>query len=254
MEPFSGKIRVLDRLKSLIPALEEEQVRSLEQSLIDEGRAYNALWVWGDILVDGHHRLELCEKHNLPYEAIQVYQSAETIEDVEYRMKRDAIGRRNLLPAVQSRFRAEMVAYHISKGKGKKAAVKTVAKDANVSDRQVYRDVKKAEFLEKVDDEVKPVADTMSADAVEALSELPQEEQKAEAKKAGGNAKKLSKAVRKKKGTANLTHQDAVRMAKNLAHQHRDKLILAIDDYANLEPNHAEQDRLVRLVASVKLW
>jgi hypothetical protein len=41
---------------------------------------------------------------------------------------------------------------------------------------------------------------------------------------------------------------------KSIAHQHRDKLVLAIDNYGRLKRNHAEQTRLVKLVQSVSLW
>jgi hypothetical protein len=41
---------------------------------------------------------------------------------------------------------------------------------------------------------------------------------------------------------------------KNIAHQYRDKLVLAIDNYGRLKRNHAEQTRLVKLVQSVSLW
>lgn len=194
-QSFKGQIRILPQLESLIPSLTDEQKRILEQSLKEEGRAYNPLWLWGDVLVDGHHRYSICKRLKLPYQVQQVYESAETIEDVMYRMKRDAIGQRNLPPAVESRFRAEMVAYRVKQGQGKKEAVKAVAQEANVSERQVYRDVVLAEAVENLDESVKPIADTMSAPAIKKLAELPKSKQKAAAKKAGGDGKKLAKAV-----------------------------------------------------------
>jgi len=41
---------------------------------------------------------------------------------------------------------------------------------------------------------------------------------------------------------------------KSIAYKHRDKLVLAIDNYGRLKRNHAEQTRLVKLVQSVSLW
>lgn len=41
---------------------------------------------------------------------------------------------------------------------------------------------------------------------------------------------------------------------KSIANQHRDKLVLAIDNYGRLKQNRSEQTRLVKLVQSVSLW
>jgi len=48
--------------------------------------------------------------------------------------------------------------------------------------------------------------------------------------------------------------EQLVKKVRSIAHQHRDKLVLAIDDYAQHKPNPKEQDRLVRLVQGVSLW
>jgi hypothetical protein len=138
-------------------------------------------------------------KVNLRFTVIM--EEIETIEDVEYRMKRDSIGRRNLTPAIMSRFRAEMVAYHVvSKGKGTHEAVKIVSTESSVSTRQVYRDVERAELVEKVADEVRPATDTMSLPAIKELVKMPKPKQKAVAKKADGDGKKIEKEIKKAKG------------------------------------------------------
>ena len=48
--------------------------------------------------------------------------------------------------------------------------------------------------------------------------------------------------------------EQLAKKVRSIAHQHRDKLVLAIDDYAQHKPNRKEQDRLVRLVQGVSLW
>lgn len=252
-QPFDGKIRVLERLKVLIPPMDADAKRLLETSILAEGRAHSSLWLWGDILVDGHHRFEICERHKLPYTTVQVYESASTIEDVEYRMKREAIGQRNLPTAIQSKFRAEMVSYQMRAGKTQAEAVKAVAKDSNVTQRQVQRDVQRGELVETLEDSAKPVADTMSLRAVKNLAELPKKEQKKAVKESGGDSKQLAK-VAKKKLTENQSPEDAAKKLKSLAHQHRDKLAVLICDYGNIKQNRSEQTRLVKLVQSVQLW
>lgn len=245
---YAGKIRVLDRLRDLIEPLSAEQLAGLEQSLIDEGGAYDPLWLWGDVLVNGHNRHRLCQKHGLPFEVKQVYETAETIEEVEYRMKRDAIYQRNLTAAVQSRYRAEMVAYQESLGKSKGEAVSLVAKESSVSERQVYRDVAKSEIMEQIDDEVKKAAEELPTKKLKELAKLPKPEQKAIAKKAKESGKKLAKEIPKPD-----PEEDAKKI-KSLADQYRAKLVRAIDDYHQVKPNNRERERLVKVAQSIKLW
>jgi hypothetical protein len=48
--------------------------------------------------------------------------------------------------------------------------------------------------------------------------------------------------------------EELAKKVRSIAHQYRDKLVVAIDDYAQHKPNRKEQDRLVRLVQGVSLW
>jgi len=48
--------------------------------------------------------------------------------------------------------------------------------------------------------------------------------------------------------------EEAATKVRNIAHQHRDKLVRAIDDYHEHKPNYKERDRLVKLVQGVDLW
>jgi hypothetical protein len=246
---FAGKVRVDSRIEALIPPLEKDQLKILEESLLAEGGPHSPLWMWGDLLVDGHHRYKLCKKNKLPFDIVQVYEDAETIEEVEYRIKRDAIGQRNLTPGAQSKFRAEMVAYRIKQGSKKKAAVKAVADESDVSTRQVYRDVERAELVEQVDDSVKEVAAELPKAALKQLAELPKPAQKKAAKKANGDSKKLAKEVEKP-----LTIDEKASKVNSIVTQHRDKMVRAIDDYHELKPNKRERDRLVSVAQSIVLW
>jgi len=50
---------------SLIPPLSADEYMQLEANLIVEG-CRDPLVVWGEILIDGHNRLQICTKHNMP--------------------------------------------------------------------------------------------------------------------------------------------------------------------------------------------
>ena len=57
--------------KSIIPPLTDEELSMLESSLLAEG-CRDALVVWGDILLDGHNRLEICRKHGIEYRVVKL--------------------------------------------------------------------------------------------------------------------------------------------------------------------------------------
>lgn len=79
--------------KNLIPPLSPEERQGLESSLLKEG-CRDALVLWGDILIDGHNRYEICTKHNIPYKTVQKeFESREAV--IEWIIL-NQFGRRNL--------------------------------------------------------------------------------------------------------------------------------------------------------------
>ena len=61
-----GVLKIDPEFKALIPPLTPDERAGLEASILTEG-CRDALIVWGDILIDGHNRYEICTKHNIPY-------------------------------------------------------------------------------------------------------------------------------------------------------------------------------------------
>jgi hypothetical protein len=60
------ELTIIDELKTLLPPLTETEFTGLEESLLKDG-CLSPLVVWNNILVDGHHRYEICCKHQIPY-------------------------------------------------------------------------------------------------------------------------------------------------------------------------------------------
>lgn len=56
----SPKIVIDPELAAFVPALQEAEFEALKTSIIEEGQR-DALILWGDILVDGHHRLKILQ-------------------------------------------------------------------------------------------------------------------------------------------------------------------------------------------------
>ena len=60
-------IRIDSTLSGLLRPLNPEEVKGLEAGLLRDG-CMDPLVVWGDVLVDGHHRYAICRKHGIPFQ------------------------------------------------------------------------------------------------------------------------------------------------------------------------------------------
>ncbi len=87
-------IVVVEELKAYIDPLTADEYEALERSLLAEG-CRDALVLWGDILVDGHNRHGICQKHDLPFKTVQNTRF-KTIEDVHLWMIDQHLGRRSV--------------------------------------------------------------------------------------------------------------------------------------------------------------
>lgn len=88
--------RIDPELNDVLPDLSEEDYKALEQSLLTDGFKGAPIMVWGDVIVDGHNRYEICKKHDIPYEVKNVNFASK--EDAILWMVRQQIGRRTLTP------------------------------------------------------------------------------------------------------------------------------------------------------------
>ena len=79
--------------RDLIPPLNEEELKLLEESLVADG-CESPLTVWNGVIIDGHNRYAICRKHDIPF-SIQE-KNFETREEVMLWMLRNQLGRRNL--------------------------------------------------------------------------------------------------------------------------------------------------------------
>ena len=87
-------ITINDDLRAYIDPLTEDEYASLERSLLAEG-CRDALVLWGDLLVDGHNRYGICQKHGIPFNTIQ-NQTFKSLDDVHLWMIDNHLGRRSV--------------------------------------------------------------------------------------------------------------------------------------------------------------
>lgn len=79
--------------KSLIPPLRSEELNLLQENILQEG-CRDPLVTWGDILLDGHNRYEICQRNNIPFSTVQA-----AVRDREEAMMwiiKNQLSRRNL--------------------------------------------------------------------------------------------------------------------------------------------------------------
>lgn len=89
------KITIDTEFKSLIPPLSREEYAQLEANIIAEG-CRDPLVVWGNTLVDGHNRYEICTRLGITFTTV-----AKEFEDRDSAMDwmdANQLGRRNITP------------------------------------------------------------------------------------------------------------------------------------------------------------
>lgn len=85
-------------LQKIMPELSEEEYKELEESLLTDGYKGAPIIVWKQkgIIVDGHNRYSICQKHDIPFEIKELEFDGQ--DDVVMWMLRAQLGRRNLEP------------------------------------------------------------------------------------------------------------------------------------------------------------
>jgi len=87
-------IVINEELQKYIDPLTPNEYAALERSILAEG-CRDALVLWGEVLVDGHNRYEICSKYELPYKTVQ-NDSFASLDDVLLWMIDNQLGRRSV--------------------------------------------------------------------------------------------------------------------------------------------------------------
>jgi transposase-like protein len=87
-------ITINEELRAYIDPLTADEYAALERSLLAEG-CRDALVLWGDLLVDGHNRYGICQKHGIPFNTVQ-NQTFRSMDDVHLWMIDNHLGRRSV--------------------------------------------------------------------------------------------------------------------------------------------------------------
>ena len=102
--PISNQVpnpipRIDPEFKALIPPLSPEEYTQLEQNILADKKCRDAIVVWGDTLVDGYNRMEICIRHGITFEIKEI--DFISREEAMIWMLDNQLGRRNLTDAMR---------------------------------------------------------------------------------------------------------------------------------------------------------
>lgn len=86
-------LKIDPEFEALIPPLNSEELKMLEESIVANG-CESPLIVWDGVIVDGHNRYAICQKHSIPFAITE--KKFETRDVALLWMLRNQLGRRNL--------------------------------------------------------------------------------------------------------------------------------------------------------------
>jgi len=124
-------ITINQDLRAYIDPLTEDEYAALERSLLAEG-CRDALVLWGDLLVDGHNRYSICQKHDIPFNTRQ-NQTFQSIDDVHLWMIDNHLGRRSVSDfqrGVLALRKKEIVSARLAQAQAQPASAEPAATDA----------------------------------------------------------------------------------------------------------------------------
>jgi hypothetical protein len=240
-------ITVNEDLKRYIDPLTPEEHESLERSIQAEG-CRDALVLWGDILVDGHNRYGICQKHGLPFQTVQNTRF-QSMEDVHLWMIDQHLGRRSVSDfqrGVLALRKREIVAERRAQALAPWAqqaaqpepepliSREATAKAARLSNSQVV-------MIEKIQKQAAPElvaavkSGTISINAAAAVATLPAEEQVAAAIAGKDELKQAAKRVRESKRKPRETQADDAQVNPLLALEQRVAELTAENDALRMQ-------------------
>ena len=85
--------------KALIPPLAAEEREQLEQNILQARKCHDAIILWDGIIIDGHNRYEICAKHGIEFEVVDL--PLPSREAAKLWILENQLGRRNLHAAAK---------------------------------------------------------------------------------------------------------------------------------------------------------
>jgi N6-adenosine-specific RNA methylase IME4 len=123
-------IQINPDFQKLIPPLSAEEKNQLESNLVADG-CRDPLVLWGDTLIDGHNRFEICTRLNIPFQTISKEFDSENA--VKLWMIRNQKGRRNINEAWDFKLAQTAKEILLEMGRAKKVEDGKAAREKQLS-------------------------------------------------------------------------------------------------------------------------
>jgi ParB family chromosome partitioning protein len=207
-------IQVNNSFRALIPPLSAEERAQLEANLLADG-CREPLALWGEVLLDGHNRYEICTRLGIDYRVVQV-DGIQTESDATLWIVRNQLGRRNISdyvraelalvakPLIEAKARANLVESGERFGKGSENShepIERIRTDETLADMAGVSSntIRKVERIaQQGDDKLKELArsDDVSIHLASQVLALPEEEQQQAVNEAAAHPKNASAILR----------------------------------------------------------
>ena len=102
MSESTFEIIIDEEFRFLLPQLDEETFRLLEENILEYG-CRDPLVLWDGVLIDGYNRYRICKHHNIPFRTVNM--EFDSREEVLIWIISNQVSRRNLTPIQLSHFR-----------------------------------------------------------------------------------------------------------------------------------------------------
>jgi ParB-like chromosome segregation protein Spo0J len=102
MQETIHEIIIDEEFRILLPELDGETFRLLEESILEHG-CRDPLVLWNGILIDGYNRYRICKHHSIPFSTVEM--EFDTREAALIWIITNQVSRRNLTPTQLSHFR-----------------------------------------------------------------------------------------------------------------------------------------------------
>ena len=127
-------LQIEPKLKNLLPPLTEKELAGLEKDILARG-VLSPLVVWKGILVDGHHRYQICMKHGLSFPSREI--EFDNLEAAKFWAWSHQENRRNLSPYQRTEIMLQFKPVLVAKAKAKESARKSTSANSPESSKEI---------------------------------------------------------------------------------------------------------------------
>jgi phage N-6-adenine-methyltransferase len=112
-------IRTDPRLAQLLPPISKDRLAGLEADIVANG-CLDPLIVWNGVLIDGHHRREICRKHRIHFDVKEMH--FDSFDHAQLWAWQHQRNRRNLIPFVEAELALRFKPLIVAKAKERQGA------------------------------------------------------------------------------------------------------------------------------------